>query len=143
MTPLQTEDIARQLAARPYHFTLTKEELAEGEVAFAAAVIELPHCIGQGSTPQEALDDLHEVVFEYILGFLEDGIEVPDPYSFTTHTANERTLRHLSISLPFPGALQKLQQSGIALRTSGAETKFTDTHEIAFRELGELIKHNA
>ncbi|KXK14564.1 MAG: hypothetical protein UZ15_CFX003003008 [Chloroflexi bacterium OLB15] len=86
---IQLNERAQQLANRPYHVTVNLETLNSGEVVFVLNCLELTGCIAQGETFEQAEKDFSEVLYEYILGYLEDGIPVPDPYGVTTETSGD------------------------------------------------------
>jgi antitoxin HicB len=63
----------------PYHITLVREEDAEGAVAWVASVAELPGCISQGDTPEEAASMIREAMEAWIDVSLECGDPIPEP----------------------------------------------------------------
>lgn len=73
------KDKAKRLAALPYLFEVSKDELTDGSRIFIALHPELPNCMAQGETIEEALAELAEAREEYILSLLEDGMDVPRP----------------------------------------------------------------
>lgn len=97
MTTLEQQ--AHNLACQPYHRVATREKLEDGQEVYVLSLLELPGCIAQGNTLPEALADLSEVVYEYILGYLEDGVPVPQPYAETIETAGG-TVIDIGIRLP-------------------------------------------
>jgi predicted RNase H-like HicB family nuclease len=78
---------AEQLAARGYAIHISEDTLSTGEKVFLAEHPELPGCMTQGNTLNEALDDLKQVTVDFIYYLLEDGLEVPDPAPSQTMTA--------------------------------------------------------
>lgn len=90
---------ARALAAQPYHIVYSQEEIEGGKLVYFLSYLELPGCVAQGDTLEEAKAELEEVAYEYILGYLEDGIPVPAPYS-TSQTAG-------GVSIPVEGEQEK------------------------------------
>lgn len=70
---------AEQLAARPYGVLVEVELLSTGKPVYVARIPELPGCMGQGITEQEAVADVKAAAVAYIQSLLEDGLEVPEP----------------------------------------------------------------
>ena len=66
----------------PYTVTL-KRGTGEGEPYWVARVLELPHCMTHGATPEEALRDIEDAKAEWIKSSLEEGLPVPEPAKFT------------------------------------------------------------
>ncbi len=58
-------------------YTLTVED--GGETGFEAAVLELPGCIAQGETKEEALRRVRAAQSEWLRQALETGLEIPVP----------------------------------------------------------------
>ncbi len=88
------EEQARKLAARPYHIVISREEIEAEKSVYFLSYIEMPGCVAQGDTLDQAVAELEEVTYEYILGYLQDGVPVPDPYA-TSHTTSGK-----QVSLP-------------------------------------------
>lgn len=89
------EQKARELAAQPYHVVISREDVEAGKQVFFLSYLELPGCVAQGETLEEAKAELEEVAYEYILGYLEDGVPVPAPYTTSQTTGG--------ISVPIDG----------------------------------------
>lgn len=70
---------AKRLAALPYLYEVSKDELKDGSKIFVALHPELPNCMAQGESAEEALIELADAREEYIFSLLEDGLEVPKP----------------------------------------------------------------
>ena len=66
----------------PYTITL-KRGTGDGEEYWIARVLELPHCMTHGATPQEALKDIEDAKCEWLKSNLEAGLPVPEPTKFT------------------------------------------------------------
>lgn len=79
---------AKKLAMRPYLVMTAKSETTEGQPIYNARTLEIEGCIGQGDTPELAVQDLRDALVDYIEGLLEDGLEVPEP---TQLVRTERT----------------------------------------------------
>lgn len=70
---------AEALAARPYGVLVEVEANSTGKPIYIARIPELPGCMGQGITEQEAVADVKSAAVVYIQSLLEDGLEVPEP----------------------------------------------------------------
>jgi predicted RNase H-like HicB family nuclease len=66
----------------PYTITL-KRGTGNGEEYWIARVLELPHCMTHGATPEEALRDIQDAKREWLASNLEDGLPIPEPARFT------------------------------------------------------------
>lgn len=66
----------------PYTITL-KCGTGDGEEYWFARVVELPHCITHGRTPEEALRDIDDAKREWLKSSLKDGLPIPEPARFT------------------------------------------------------------
>lgn len=66
----------------PYTITL-KRGTGEGEEYWVARVIELPHCMTHGSSPEEALKDIEDAKREWLISNIEDKLPIPEPAKFT------------------------------------------------------------
>ena len=62
------------------------DETTEGEKIYIAKTLELPGCISQGKTADEALVNLSEAREDYILSLLEDGLPIPQPSKVNSET---------------------------------------------------------
>src|SRR5665213_2867624 len=80
----------------PYHITLVRD-VAEDRTGWVASVAELPGCIAQGESQQEALANLSEVMESWLEYMLEEGNEVPLPAEEPTR--NGKILLRLPASL--------------------------------------------
>lgn len=63
----------------PYHIELVRDEDEDGNVGFVAEVEELPGCISQGVTPEEAVASLRDAMESWLSVALEDGRKIPRP----------------------------------------------------------------
>ncbi len=70
---------AKRLAALPYTIWKLNDETTDEEPIIVLRSPELPGCMAQGATMQEAMDNLVDAREEYILSLLEDGQPVPLP----------------------------------------------------------------
>ncbi|HSW58710.1 MAG TPA: type II toxin-antitoxin system HicB family antitoxin [Dehalococcoidales bacterium] len=65
------------------HYTITlKRGTGDGDY-WIARVLELPHCMTHGSTPEEALRDIEDARREWLKSNLEAGLPIPEPVKFT------------------------------------------------------------
>lgn len=63
----------------PYRIELTPDRDEDGRLGWVAEVDELPGCISQGETPEEALEQVRDAMAGWISVALEDGREIPRP----------------------------------------------------------------
>ncbi len=66
----------------PYTITV-KRGTGGGAEYWIARVLELPHCMTHGATPEEALRDIEDAEREWLKSNLEDGLPIPEPAKFT------------------------------------------------------------
>lgn len=71
-----------------YSIEVTLDEYTDGSPCYIARIPELPGCMSDGDTPEEAKANLDEAKRDYIQSLLEDGLEVPGPsiYRFESLT---------------------------------------------------------
>ena len=62
----------------PYTIVLEKWDDGNGPY-WVARVLELPHCLIHGDTPEEAVKEIQEVKMDWIMSNLEDGLPIPEP----------------------------------------------------------------
>ena len=63
----------------PYRISLVRDQDADGDIAWVASIEELPGCISQGDTPEEALEMIREAMEGWIAVALEHGDAIPEP----------------------------------------------------------------
>lgn len=63
----------------PYHIVLTHDEDEEGNSGYVAEVQEMPGCISQGDTADEAVASVRDAMVGWITVALEDGKRIPVP----------------------------------------------------------------
>jgi predicted RNase H-like HicB family nuclease len=63
----------------PYHFLVVHDIDEEGNEGWVAEVEELPGCISQGCTPEEAIAGVRDAMRDWISVALDDGVEIPVP----------------------------------------------------------------
>ena len=56
---------------------------SEEDQAYIVSVPELPGCMEDGKTPEEAVKNTEIVISEWIETALEDGEEIPEPHLFS------------------------------------------------------------
>lgn len=74
-------DVARSLAGRPYQIEIEREpgELSPEIPRYTSCVKEMPYCVAQGFTEEQARKEIRSVLVDYILSLLVRNIDVPDP----------------------------------------------------------------
>jgi len=72
---------ARSLAGKPYQIEIEREpgELSPDIPRYTACIREMPYCVAQGFTEEEALQEIRSVLVDYILSLLVRNIDVPEP----------------------------------------------------------------
>lgn len=66
----------------PYTITL-RRGVGEGGEYWVARVVELPHCMTHGATPEEAIRDIEDAKREWLKSNLADGLPIPEPPMFS------------------------------------------------------------
>ena len=66
----------------PYTITVKQGSGDEAEY-WIARVLELPHCMTHGATPEEALRDIEDAKREWLKSNLEADLPIPEPTKFT------------------------------------------------------------
>lgn len=56
---------------------------SEEDQAYIVSVPELPGCMADGKTPEEAVKNTEIIIQEWIEAALEDGEEIPEPRLFS------------------------------------------------------------
>jgi len=62
----------------PYNIIVEKWDDGNGPY-WVARVVELPHCLIHGDTPEEAIAEIEEVKRDWIKSNLERGLKIPEP----------------------------------------------------------------
>ena len=78
---------AKRLAARPYQMRIFADVTTDGEPGYYATIPELPGCVSDGDTVEEAKQNLQSAKVGFIYFLLEDKLEVPDPQYFESHVS--------------------------------------------------------
>ncbi len=84
------QDTQRQLrdyVARPYKIILAPDVRSDGTQCFVARHPELPGCMSDGDTREEAIKNLRDARELYIQSLIEDGMEVPPPETMPVRPA--------------------------------------------------------
>jgi antitoxin HicB len=69
----------------PYHLMLVRDGEDKGR-PWTASVEELPGCTSHGKTSDEALDGIEAAMAKWIAVALEEGRDIPEPKSATSHS---------------------------------------------------------
>ena len=77
---------AKELANRPYQVHVFPDESTDGESCYVATVPELPICMSDGDTVEEAKNNLESAKVDFIYFLLEDGLPVPEPRLLDSYT---------------------------------------------------------
>ncbi len=67
-------------AKLPYNIIVEQWDDGNGPY-WVARVVELPHCLIHGDTPEEAIKEIEEVKKDWIKSNLERGLKIPEPIS--------------------------------------------------------------
>lgn len=70
---------AKRLAARQYQVRIFADETTDGEPGYYAMMPEMPGCVSDGATVEEAKENLESARVDFIYFLLEDGLTVPEP----------------------------------------------------------------
>ena len=103
----------------PYRITIVHDSDVDGNEGFVAEVEELPGCISQGSTPEEAVSSVYDAMASWISVALEDGLDIPEPRDPAAYTG--RFLLRIPRTLHAELARQA-QQEGVSLNQYVATT---------------------
>jgi antitoxin HicB len=74
----------------PYTAVVKKDTDNTGGVCYIARILEIPYMLGDGDTPQEALECLNIHMRMAIEAFLKDGIPIPEPQTEFSGNINIR-----------------------------------------------------
>jgi len=69
----------------PYHLLVVRDGEDKGK-PWTASVEELPGCTSDGKTSDEALGGIQSAMAKWIAAALEEGREIPEPRSATSHS---------------------------------------------------------
>lgn len=76
---------AEELASRPYQIELVAYETPDGKPYFFGSVPEMPGCVSDGGTEQEAKANVKLALIDFIYFLLEDELPVPAPKLLDKH----------------------------------------------------------
>ena len=68
-----------EYVALPYRISLVHDRDEEGNEGWVAEVDELPGCLSQGTTPEEAFSRVQSAMLDWITVALDEGTEIPEP----------------------------------------------------------------
>ncbi len=100
----QRLQLAEKLASRAYQMHIFPDETTDGESCFVATVPELPICMSDGDTVEEAMANLESAKVDFIYFLLEDGLPVPEPRLLGSHVTIDMSDYTDSSSQPFQPA---------------------------------------
>ncbi len=81
----------------PYHIVLIADGDDDGRSGWVAEIPDLPGCISQGDSPDEAVDHVRKAMADWISVALEDGRDIPRPRRVERHSG--RFVVRLPVSL--------------------------------------------
>lgn len=102
----------------PYTISIVQDRDEAGNVGYVAEVEELPGCISQGASIEEAAGNVRDAMVGW-LSALEDGIEIPEPRDISSFSG--RFLLRLPRGLHAELAHQAAQE-GVSLNQYVATT---------------------
>lgn len=74
----------------PYTIIIRKGEDNDGSICYEASLLELPHCLGVGKTPSEAIEELELHKRMKLQAHLEEGLPIPEPQTEYSGNINIR-----------------------------------------------------
>lgn len=81
----KSADAVEQYTGLPYHLLVVRDGEDKGK-PWVASVEELAGCTSRGKTPDEALSGVQAAMASWIAAALQEGREVPEPKSATSHS---------------------------------------------------------
>jgi antitoxin HicB len=72
--------------ALPYHLRLVQDAWEDGTIGWFIEVEELPGCMSQGRTVEEAVGQIRDAMAGWISVGLQDGKEIPEPRAELTYS---------------------------------------------------------
>ena len=91
----------------PYTIVIKRTEY-NGEVTYIARIVEIPHLLGDGKNPKEALECLNTHMAMAIRSYLEDSIPIPEPQSNYSGNINIRVDPELHANLAQEAAVNEM-----------------------------------
>jgi len=77
---------AEDYLALPYAIELVQDVDDDGHRGWVAEIEELPGCLSQGSTAEEAIANVRDAMLGWISVALEDGRTIPQPRALGTYS---------------------------------------------------------
>ena len=81
------------------NFTMSKYSMilsySEEDHSYIVSVPELPGCMADGETPEQAVKNAEIIIHEWIECAIEDGEEIPKPQLFNNVTASIQKVQYL------------------------------------------------
>lgn len=93
----------------PYRILLTSDCDADGTTGYVAEIPDLPGCCSQGTTPNEAVENLEDAVSSWTNVAAEDNVPIPSP----SHKASCRDGKH-AVMLQLPTQFEAYRFEGPA-----------------------------
>jgi len=84
-TRKRAEETVEGYSALPYHLLVVRDGEDKGK-PWTASVEELPGCTARGTTSDDALHAIETVMANWIAVALEEGREIPEPRSASSHS---------------------------------------------------------
>jgi antitoxin HicB len=103
----------------PYTISIVHDRDDDGSEGFVAEIKELPGCLSQGRSIEEAAASIQDAMRGWISVALEDGLEIPEPRDSTAYSG--RLLLRLPKSLHADLARQA-EEEGVSLNQLIATT---------------------
>jgi len=75
---------AKRLADRLYQVHIFPDETTDGKPGYFVRIPEMPGCVADGDTVEEAKERLELAKVDFIYFLLEDDLPVPEPKLFNT-----------------------------------------------------------
>jgi antitoxin HicB len=116
----------------PYTISIVHDRDDDGNAGYVAEVKELPGCISQGETVEEAAASIMDAMAGWISVAMEDGLEIPEPRDPASFSG--RFLLRISRSLHADLARQA-EEEGVSLNQYVATTLARVTGAHRSREL--------
>ena len=92
---------AKRLAARPYQIRIFADETTDGDPGYYAMIPELPGCVSDGATVEEAKKNLEAAKVDFIYFLLQDGLTIPEP-QLAGSSVRIDMFEYLGVELPLP-----------------------------------------
>ena len=85
---------AQELASRSYQIQLLAYKTPDDKPYFFGSVSEMPGCVSDGETEQEAKANVKLAMIDFIYFLLEDGLPVPEPELLDKYIAINMSVRN-------------------------------------------------